>query len=70
MAVRREEGDFHLTIVSRRADQPTGLNVSRGGREMAEVIAIRRRGYDGTDLYHRRESAGWARMSRDVDWPQ
>lgn len=47
LAVRREEPDFHLTVVPRRADQPTGLNVWRGGREMAEIFAVRRRGLTG-----------------------
>lgn len=47
MSVRREEPDFHLVVIPRRADQATGLNVGIGGREMAEVIAIRRRGLNG-----------------------
>lgn len=44
LSVRREEPDFQLAVLSRRTDQPAGLNVWRGGREMAEVIAFRRRG--------------------------
>jgi hypothetical protein len=47
LCVRREEPDFHLAVVSRRTDQPAGLTVWRGGREMAEVLAVRRRGMDG-----------------------
>lgn len=47
LSVRREEPDFHLTLVSRRADRATGLNLWRGGREMAEVFAVRRRGMTG-----------------------
>ncbi|MGE0607051.1 MAG: PPC domain-containing protein [Pirellulales bacterium] len=47
LSVRREEPDFHLTLVPRRSDLPTGLNVWRGGREMAEIIAVRRRGMSG-----------------------
>jgi hypothetical protein len=47
LSVRREEPDFHLAVVSRRTDQPAGLNVWRGGHEMAEVIAFRRRGLAG-----------------------
>jgi len=47
LSVRREEPDFHLAVVARRADQPAGLNVWRGGREMGEVLAFRRRGLDG-----------------------
>jgi hypothetical protein len=47
LSVRREEPDFHLTLVPRRADQPAGLNIPRGGREMADLIAVRRRGFAG-----------------------
>lgn len=47
LAIRREEPDFHLALVSHRLDQPAGLNIRSGGREMAEVIAIRRRGMTG-----------------------
>lgn len=47
LSVRREEPDFHLAVLSRRTDQPAALNVWRGGREMAEVIAFRRRGMAG-----------------------
>lgn len=47
LAVRREEPDFHVTLVPRRGDQPTGLNLWRGGRELAEVFAVRRRGLTG-----------------------
>lgn len=44
LSIRREEPDFHLAVVSRRADQPAGLNLMPGGREMVEVLAVRRRG--------------------------
>ncbi len=47
LSVRREEPDFHLTVVSRREDQPAGFNVAVGGREMVEVLAMRRRGLTG-----------------------
>lgn len=47
LSVRREEPDFHLAAVSRRLDQPAGLNIQRGGREMVEVLALRRRGLTG-----------------------
>ncbi len=47
LSVRREEPDFHLAVIPRRADQETGLNVPISGRELAEVIAIRRRGLNG-----------------------
>jgi len=47
LSVRREEPEFHLAVVSRRTDQASALNVPVGGRELAEVIAIRRRGLVG-----------------------
>lgn len=47
LSVRREEPDFHLAVIARRADQATSLNVGPGGREMAEVLAFRRRGLNG-----------------------
>jgi hypothetical protein len=47
LSVRREEPNFHLAVVSRRVDQPAGVNVGVGGREMAEVLALRRRGLSG-----------------------
>jgi hypothetical protein len=47
LSVRREEPDFHLAVVSRRVDQPSGLNLMSGGREMLEVLAVRQRGLTG-----------------------
>lgn len=47
LSVRREEPSFELAVVSRRTDQPAGFNVSRGGREWLEVLALRRRGLTG-----------------------
>ncbi|MBN9120286.1 MAG: PPC domain-containing protein [Planctomycetes bacterium] len=47
LSVRREEPDFHLAAVSRRPDQPAGLNLMAGGREMLEVLAVRHRGMSG-----------------------
>lgn len=47
LSVRREEPDFALAVVARRTDQPAGLNVPRGGREMLEVLVQRRRGLTG-----------------------
>jgi hypothetical protein len=47
LSVRREEPEYHLAVVARRADQPAGLNLWRGGRALAEVIAIRHRGLTG-----------------------
>ncbi len=47
LAIRREEPDFHLAVVSRRTDQPSGLNVPLGGRDVLEVVAFRHRGMSG-----------------------
>jgi hypothetical protein len=47
LSIRREEPDFHLVVVSRRNDQPAGLNIGVGGREMVEVLALRHRGLTG-----------------------
>ncbi|HUY91832.1 MAG TPA: PPC domain-containing protein [Pirellulales bacterium] len=47
LSVRREEPDFQLAVVSRRTDQPAAWNVPRGGRELVEVLALRRRGMTG-----------------------
>ncbi|MSQ97366.1 MAG: hypothetical protein EXR98_22825 [Gemmataceae bacterium] len=47
LSVQREDPDFYLAVVSRKTDQPAGLNVMRGGREALEVLAVRRRGLSG-----------------------
>ncbi len=47
LSVRREVPDYQLAVVSRRTDQPAAWNVPRGGREMVEVLALRRRGMAG-----------------------
>ena len=46
LSVRREEPDFQLVAVPRR-DDLSGLNVRRGGREVLDLLAFRRRGCDG-----------------------
>lgn len=46
LGVRREEPDFQLVAVPRR-DDLAGLNVRRGGREVLDLLAFRRRGCDG-----------------------
>jgi len=46
LSVRREEPDFDLAVVPRR-DDPTALNVPRGGRAIVDVLAFRRRGLTG-----------------------
>ena len=46
LSVRREEPDFQLLAVPRGSD-PMALNLQRGGREAFDLVAIRRRGFDG-----------------------
>lgn len=46
LSVRREEPDFQLVAAPRR-DDPVGLNVRRGGREVLDLLAFRRRGFEG-----------------------
>ncbi|MDF1743305.1 MAG: PPC domain-containing protein [Gimesia sp.] len=41
--LRRQEPDFHLTVVSHN-EKPASLNVRRGGRAILDVIALRKRG--------------------------
>lgn len=43
LSVRREEPDFQLVAVP----QSGGLNVRRGGRELLDLLALRRRGWNG-----------------------
>ncbi len=45
LSVRREEPDVRLVVVPRR-DDLGGLNVKRGGREVLDLFAFRRRGCD------------------------
>ncbi len=45
LSVRREEPDFQLVAVPRR-DDLAALNVRRGGREVLDLFAFRRRGCD------------------------
>jgi hypothetical protein len=47
LSVRREESDFHLTLVDHRGT-PAALNVRRGGRTIVDVLAFRSRGMTGT----------------------
>ncbi|WP_299466809.1 PPC domain-containing protein [uncultured Gimesia sp.] len=42
-SLRRQEPEFHLTVVSHQAE-PASLNVKRGGRAVLDVIALRKRG--------------------------
>ena len=46
LSLRREEPDFHLVAVPHR-DDLAALNVRRGGREAFDLLAFRRRGFDG-----------------------
>lgn len=45
LSVRREEPEFQVVAVP-RSNEPIGLNVRRGGREILDVLAFRRRGMD------------------------
>jgi hypothetical protein len=49
LSVRREEPDFQLVAVPSR-DDLAGLNVRRGGREVLDLLAFRRRGFEGPIL--------------------
>jgi hypothetical protein len=46
LSVRREEPDLDVAVVPRR-DDPTALNIQRGGRAIVDVVAFRRRGLTG-----------------------
>lgn len=47
LSIRREETDFDIAVVPRR-DDPTAMNIPRGGRAIVDVVAFRRRGLTGT----------------------
>ena len=47
LSLRREEPDFRLAILSRRLDQPAGLNIPPGGHAVMDVLAFRQRGLSG-----------------------
>lgn len=47
LSVRREEPDFRLVAIPHR-DDPAALNVPRGGHAILDVLAFRRRGFDGS----------------------
>ena len=46
LSIRREESDIDLAVVPRR-DDPTAMNIPRGGRAIVDVVAFRRRGLMG-----------------------
>ena len=46
LSVRREEPSFSLAVVPHRHD-PAGVNVTRGGRTLLDLIALRSRGLSG-----------------------
>jgi hypothetical protein len=46
LSVRREVPEFQLAVAP-HSIAPTGLNVRRGGRQLLDVLAFRRRGFDG-----------------------
>ncbi len=45
-SLRREDGDVQVVAVP-HADGPLGLTVRRGGREVLDLVAFRRRGFTG-----------------------
>ncbi len=48
LSLQREVPDFHLAVVARHAASPAGINVWRGGRELADLLVFRRRGQSGS----------------------
>jgi len=46
LSVRREDPDFQVVTVP-HSDGPVALNVRRGGRELLDLLAFRRRGFAG-----------------------
>lgn len=49
LSIRREEPDVRLVAIA-HPESPTGINVSRGGRTVLDVLAFRRRGMDKSIL--------------------
>ncbi len=49
LGIRREEPDLRLVAFSRR-EEPSGLNVQRGGREVLDLLAIRRRVFSNASI--------------------
>ncbi len=47
LSVRREEPDFRIVAIP-QSGKLDGLNLQRGGREVLELLAIRRRGWEGS----------------------
>lgn len=47
LSVRREEPDFHLVALP-NPREPGALNVQRGGRQVVDLLAFRRRGFSGS----------------------
>ena len=46
LSIRREEPEFQIVAIPQRGS-PVGLNLQRGGRGVLELLALRRRGFDG-----------------------
>jgi hypothetical protein len=47
LSMRREEPRFDVVVLPGESESPSALNVPRGGRVVAEVVAIRHRGMTG-----------------------
>jgi len=52
LLVRRQEAEFALAAIASRSDVPSALNIARGGRSMLQVLAFRRRGWNGPIRIH------------------
>ena len=57
LSVRREEPDFQIVAIPPHGG-PAGLNVPRGGRAVLELLAVRRRGWDGNIRVSARDLPG------------
>jgi hypothetical protein len=48
LSIRREEPAFDVVLLPGESEAQAGFNVPRGGRALGEVIAFRRRGFQGS----------------------
>lgn len=57
LCLRREEPDFRIVAIP-QSGNPVGLNLQRGGREALQLLAIRRRGWEGSIRVSAKELPG------------
>ncbi|MDA1230088.1 MAG: PPC domain-containing protein [Planctomycetota bacterium] len=57
LCLRREEPDFQIVAIP-QSGNPVGLNLQRGGREALQLLAIRRRGWEGSIRVSAKELPG------------